>query len=70
MFTLKLAGYSKDEKMKLAELFDNAKCEEFPEEYVAFFYDDGVQYCYKCKYRHFCKDIVTTLDFVEENLYK
>lgn len=70
MFTLKLAGYSKDEKIKLAEFLDNAKCEVFPEEYVAFFYKDGVKFCYKCEYRHFCKDIVTTLDFIEEKLYK
>lgn len=70
MFTLKLANYKKEESLKLLDLLENVKCECFPETTVVNFYEDGVRYCYKCEYRHFCKDILTTADFLFDFLYQ
>lgn len=68
MFTLKLATYKTEEKQKLVELLESALCGCFPFITVINLYEDGMRYCYKCEYRHFCKDIVTTVDFLYENM--
>lgn len=68
MFTLKLASYKEKETLKLLDLLENVKCDYFPVSDVVSFYEDGLRYCYKCEYRHFCKDIVTTTNFLLDYL--
>ena len=70
MITLKLNNYKREEVVKLLDLFTDVKCECFPQNSVMSFYEDGVRYCYKCEHRHFCKDILTTADFLFDSLYQ
>ncbi len=70
MFTLKLGSYHSREKDQLLDFLGEARCYYFPESYVVTSFEENVGFCYKCVYRHFCKDIVTTVNYLEEKTCK